>query len=133
MGDILKVTLVPKNKTNLTANEINWMQTFNFTALDTDMVLRKLEIWETRLYKYQFENWMKERKIFKLFFDGASKGNPGMARGGGVIIFPEGKIEIEYYWNIGEDSNNMAKAYGLWKGLKQLEDVRFLSFKLALY
>ena len=56
-----------------------------------------------------------------------------MVGGGGVIIFPEGKIEIEYYWNIGEDSNNMAKAYGLWKGLKQLEDVRFLSFKLALY
>ena len=26
--------------------------------------------------KSQFENWLRERKIFKLFFDGASKGNP---------------------------------------------------------
>ena len=45
----------------------------------------------------QFEIWMKERKIFKLFFDGASKGNPGAAGGGGVIICPEGNIETKYY------------------------------------
>ena len=64
---------------------------------------------------------MKERKLFKLFFDGALKGNSGVAGGGGVIVCPEGNIEIEYYWNIGNDTNNMAKAYGIWKGLKQLE------------
>ena len=57
---------------------------------------------------------MKERKIFKLFFDEASKGNPRMARGGGINIFPEGKIETEYYWNIGNDTNNMVEVYGLW-------------------
>ena len=33
-----------------------------------------------------------------------------------------GKVEIEYYWNIGYNSNNMAKAYGLWQGLKQLQN-----------
>ena len=41
--------------------------------------------------------------------------------GGGVIIDPGGKVEIEYYWNIGYDSNNMVEAYGLWQGLKQLQ------------
>ena len=65
---------------------------------------------------------MKERKIFKLFFDGASKGNPGRAGGGGVVICLEGKNDIEYYWNIGQDSNNMVEAYGLWQGLKQLKE-----------
>ena len=64
---------------------------------------------------------MKERRIVKLFFNGASKGNPRMAGGGGVIISPEGEIEMEYFWNIGNDSNNMAEAYGLWQGIKQLE------------
>ena len=59
--------------------------------------------------------------MFKLFFDGASKGNPGMAGGGGVVICPEGKIEVEYSWNIGVDSNNMVEAYGLWQGIKQLK------------
>ena len=56
-----------------------------------------------------------------MFFDGASKGNPGRAGGGGVVIDPDGKVEIEYYWNIGYDSNNMVEAYGLWQGLKQLK------------
>ena len=71
----------------------------------------------------QFENWLKERKIFKLFFDGASKGNPGRAGGGGVIINPRGKAEIEYSWSIGHESNNMAEAYGLWQGLKQVQNL----------
>ena len=30
-------------------------------------------------------------------------------------------MESEYLWNIGYDSNNMAEAYGLWQGLKQLK------------
>ena len=81
-----------------------------------------MENWEVRLDKSQFKNWLKERNIFKLFFDGASKGNPGRAGGGGVVIDPDGNVEIEYYWNIGQDSNNMAEAYGLWQGLKQLKD-----------
>ena len=45
-----------------------------------------------------------------------------MARGRGVIICPEGKIEVEYFWNIGIDSNNMVEAYGLWQGIKQLKE-----------
>ena len=67
----------------------------------------------------QFENWLKERKFFKLFFDGACKGNPGKAGGGGVIINPDGKVKVDYCWNIGYETNNMAEAYGLWQGLKQ--------------
>ena len=39
----------------------------------------------------------------------------------GVIIYPEGEIEVEYYWNIGIESNNMAEVYGLWQGIKQLK------------
>ena len=69
------------------------------------------------------EIWMKERKLFKLFFDGASKGNPGIAGGGGGVMSHEGNNEYEYYWNIGKDTNNMAEAYGLWQGLKQLENL----------
>ena len=65
---------------------------------------------------------MKERKIFKLFFYGASKGNLGRAGGGGVVIFPDGKIDTEFYWNIGFDSNDLAEGYGIWQGLKQLKD-----------
>ena len=51
---------------------------------------------------------------------GLPKGTRGK-RGGGVIIDLNGKVEIDYSWNIGNDSNNMAEAYGLWQGLKQLQ------------
>ena len=85
------------------------------------MVMKKMESWEIRLDKVQFGSWMKERRIVKLSFDGASKGNPRMAGGGGDIINCEGEIEMEYFWNIGNDSNNMAEAYGIWQGIKQLE------------
>ena len=121
LGEIVSVMVIPKNKAKLTDIESNWLQNFNFSA-DSDLGKKHLENWEIRFDKSQFENWLKERKIFKLFFDGASNGNPGMAGGGGVIICSEGKIETKYYWNIGEDSNNMAEAYGLWQGLKQLKD-----------
>ena len=71
------------------------MQSFNASAIDIDPTPRMLEIWEIRLDKSQFGNWMKERKMFKLFFDGASKGNLGMAGSGGEN---RSGIFLEY-WN----------------------------------
>ena len=98
------------------------MHSFNFSANDIEPSLKKLEIWEIRLDKSQFGNWMKERKMFNLFFNDAFKENPRLAGGGGVIICPEGKLEVEYFWNIGFDSNNIVEAYELWQGLKQLKE-----------
>ena len=59
------------------------------------MKAKNLEDWEIRMDKSQFENWLRERKIFRLFFDGASKGNPGKAGGGGIIMEPGGETKIE--------------------------------------
>ena len=98
------------------------MQSLNIHAANS-IASKNLEEWEIRMDKSQFENWLIEWKIFKLFFNGASKGNPGKAGGGGVVINPRGKVEIEYSWSIGHDSNNMAGAYGLWQGLKQVQKV----------
>jgi len=69
----------------------------------------------------QFDIWRKERRLFKLFFDGASKGNPGAVGGGGVIINPEEHKEITCSWSIGFDTNNQAEAYGSLMGLKQIQ------------
>jgi ribonuclease HI len=38
--------------------------------------------------------------------------------GGGVLYEPGGKIILNYYWNIGKDTNNKAEAYALLKGLQ---------------
>ena len=117
LGEVVSTSKIPNNKENLTTNEENWMQSLNIMAVSI-VAAKKLDEWDIRMDKSQFENWLRERKIFKLFFDGASKGNPGRAGGGGVIIELGGNVEIEYYWNIGYNSNNMVEAYGLWQGLK---------------
>ena len=114
ISDIVSAMVIPKNKTILTDNERNWMQSINPFA-EANLAIKMLEKWEITLDKSQFENWLKEMKIFKLFFDGASKGNPGMAGGGGVIIFPEGKTETKYCWNIGQDSIIWPKLMGYGK------------------
>ena len=91
--EVVSISKIPNNKENLIDNERNWMQSLNIKSVNS-MAINKLEDWEIRMDKSQFENWLRERKIFKPFFNGASKGNPGRARGG-VIIDPGGKVEIE--------------------------------------
>ena len=56
------------------------MQSLNIMAVNNAAAI-KLEEWDLRMDSDQFENWLRERNIFKLFFDGASKGNPGKAEG----------------------------------------------------
>ena len=52
------------------------------------------------------------------FFYGALKGNPGLARGVGVLLSDENAILATYAWGLGSMSNNKAEALALWQGLK---------------
>ena len=53
-----------------------------------------------------------------LFFDGASKGNPGLARCGGVITEANGTVLSNYSWGLGIESHNKAELCGLLQGLR---------------
>lgn len=53
----------------------------------------------------------------KIYCDGASRGNPGDAGIGCVIIFDNKKIEISEY--IGKTTNNVAEYIALIKGLEE--------------
>ena len=55
--------------------------------------------------------------IFKMNFDGASKGNPGPAGFGGIFRNSQGDSLAIYYGSIGWDTNNSAELEGLWQGL----------------
>ena len=53
-----------------------------------------------------------------LFFDGASKGNPGLAGCGGVITESKGNVISTYSWGLGIESNNKVEFCGLLQGLR---------------
>jgi hypothetical protein len=72
------------------------------------------EIWEIRARKNEFDKWKKERSDCILSFDGASKGNPGRAGGGGLIIKPNAEVMVRYAIGLGIATNNHAEAMALW-------------------
>ncbi len=66
---------------------------------------------------------MKREKYFILASDGASKGNPGKASGGFLIVSPEGDIILEKGFYIGErftnnDAEYIALLYGIVEALR---------------
>ena len=56
--------------------------------------------------------------MHSLYFDGASRGNPGPASFGGAIYDEDGHEEINYKKKIGIETNNYAEYSGLLAGLK---------------
>ena len=62
--------------------------------------------------------WRNNSRISSLFFDGASKGDLGIAGAGGVIFDHKGIKQQENAWGIGRATNNGAKWYALIKGLE---------------
>lgn len=63
-----------------------------------------------------FTDWRKSLHKHSLFFNGASKENPG---GGGVLFDPEDILEFSLSLGIGVDTNNIIEALALWQGLYQ--------------
>ena len=41
----------------------------------------------------------------------------GVVGGGGILLNPDEILELSYSLGIGEDTNNIAEALALWKGL----------------
>lgn len=68
----------------------------------------------------EFVRWLRNNNTHYLFFDGASKSNPGMAGAGGLIWNGNGDVLNEYEWGLGHASNNRAEAFSLLQGLLQL-------------
>ena len=64
-----------------------------------------------------FTGWFRNCNTHYLFFDGASKSNPGTIGAGGIICNGNGDMLIEYEWGLGSVSNNRAEALALFQGL----------------
>ena len=58
--------------------------------------------------------------VFKLNFDGASRGNPGLAGFGGLCRDHDGRIMMVFLGSIGQDTNKSAELEGLIRGFEVL-------------
>ena len=62
--------------------------------------------WQIRLSEKEFSDWWQFKNKVSIFFDGASKGNPGKVGAGGLIFYLGRKLEISFSWGIGKTTNN---------------------------
>jgi ribonuclease HI/exonuclease III len=71
--------------------------------------------WRLRDDDDTFQSWWRSQNLSTIFFDGASKGNPGVAGAGGVIYSPKGFTKDCFCWGLGQKTNNQAEMLGLIK------------------
>ena len=64
--------------------------------------------WKMRLSKKEFSEWWQIQNKVSVFFDGASKGNPGISKAGGLLYYPGGMLETSFSWGIEQSTNNQA-------------------------
>ena len=55
-----------------------------------------MQTWKIKMNPKEFKGWWEKLGCSSLFFDGASKGNPGMEGAGGVYFNSEGIKTKEY-------------------------------------
>lgn len=77
-------------------------------------------VWKLRLKEEEFALWLSNCNRFYMFFDDASKSNPGLAGAGGLICNAKGETILHFEWGLGELSNNRAEGLALYQGLTQL-------------
>ena len=115
MAEALSTKPSIKNSTNLSPEEERWLRELNLNQQTTEAINPPQKLnWEIRLDEQEFIKWRSALDEWCLFFDGASKGNPGQAGGGSIIIDPSSKLYLSYAWGLGYTSNNQAKYLALW-------------------
>jgi len=53
-----------------------------------------------------FQKWWKNQGKVMIFFDGASKGNPGISGAWGVIYSPDGHKRDNFNWGLEQSTND---------------------------
>ena len=81
--------------------------------------------------EHEFLRWRSSLDDWWLLFDGASKGNPGKAGGGGILLEPNGSTKLTFAWGLGHASNNQAEFLALWQGINQALKLGINKIKIA--
>ena len=119
LGETLESKTTLENLDFLDPDEFHWLKEFvpnHQHRKNPNPVLRVS--WEVHLEEQDFIKWRSTLEEHCLFFDDASKGNPSVAGGGGILLGPTGMMEMSFAWGLGSVLNNRAEDLALWQGLR---------------
>ena len=85
LGELSEAKRQLKNSRDLDPQEERWLSQFHCPDPIPNATIASHANWEICLEENDFLIWRSKLKKSCLFFDGASKGNPGLA-GGGVLL-----------------------------------------------
>lgn len=108
---------------NLTHQDNAWGSFLGLQFLPTIRKAPPLREWQIRKTEADFQDWFKSQASYFLFFDGASKGNPGKAGAGDVVLNLTGKKIHSFAWGLGHMTSTQAEALTLLQGLKTLKEL----------
>jgi ribonuclease HI len=74
--------------------------------------------------------YTQEEGVWSLYSDGASRGNPGQAGVGVVLVDPYGQIAVRNLEYLGQATNNVAEYRGLLLGLKMAKNLGIRKIKV---
>eukprot|EP00253_Pinus_taeda_P022475 PITA_22475 len=131
LGEALEANISSRNDLSLTKDEEQWLKELipNLKERPNPPASGQAN-WEIRLEELEFIKWRSALEDHCLFFDGASKGNPGIAGSGGVLLNPGGFTEMRFHWGLGIETNNRAQALALWQGLNLAINKNILSLSV---
>lgn len=131
LGKALEANISSRNEMSLTKDEEQWLKELIPNLKERPIPPAPGQAnWEIRLEELEFIKWKSALEDHCLFFDGASKGNPGIAGSGGVLLSPGGFTEMRFHWGLGIETNNRAEALALWQGLKLAINRNILSLSV---
>ena len=105
-----------KDESTLLPAERKWLGTYVYRNRNQSAVRpQQNPEWRLRGKDEEFQSWWRKQGITTIFFDGASKGNPGTAGAGGLILSQDGSSKETYSWGLGQRTNNQAEILSLIK------------------
>ena len=115
LGDLVTSNTTITNEVTLNKDEYVWFHELDPSLLDrTKQVTKQYSPWEIRLEEHEFLKWRSSLEKHILHVDGASKGNPGPARSGGILLDISGKIVLNFSWGLGLNTNNTPEILTIW-------------------
>jgi hypothetical protein len=105
---------------------LNWLQIKSSICSSPKVRPR----WQLHIPSTEFKKWLELQDHHTLCFDGASKGNLGVAGARGVSYGSRGELELSFAWGLGLATNNQAEQYALFLGLSLAQERGILQLSL---